>query len=98
MHRLAIKYILHLQYLLSFPPNQKIPNHIVKFDPSIPAWVRGKNIPGAVSLADFEAANSTHIETYFIPEDSYYVSAQPLFDRDSPVPSGSASGINYQNF
>ena len=37
---MAIKYIKHLQYLLSYPPNQKIPSHIVEFDPAHPAWVK----------------------------------------------------------
>ncbi len=50
IRRLAIKYIRHLQYLLSFPPGQKIPSHIVEFDPSVSAWVKGKNLPGAVSI------------------------------------------------
>ncbi len=38
--RMAIKYIKHLQYLLSYPPHQKIPSHIVEFDPAHPAWVK----------------------------------------------------------
>ena len=37
---MAIKYIKHLQYLLSYPPDQKIPSHIVEFDPAHPAWVK----------------------------------------------------------
>ena len=37
---MAIKYIKHLQYLLSYPPHQKIPSHIVEFDPSQSAWVK----------------------------------------------------------
>lgn len=37
---MAIKYIKHLQYLLSYPPHQKIPSHIVEFDPAHPAWVK----------------------------------------------------------
>jgi hypothetical protein len=41
--RLAIKYIKHLQYLLSFAPDQRIPSHIVEFDPSRPAWNKGIN-------------------------------------------------------
>jgi len=38
--RMAIKYIKHLQYLLSYPIHQKIPSHIVEFDPAHPAWVK----------------------------------------------------------
>ena len=38
--RLAIKYIKHLQYLLSFPPDQRIPPQIVEFDPTVEAWNR----------------------------------------------------------
>ena len=37
---MAIKYIQHLQYLLSYPPQQKIPSYIVEFDPSNPAWIK----------------------------------------------------------
>ena len=37
---MAIKYIKHLQYLLSYPAHQKIPSHIVEFDPAHPAWVK----------------------------------------------------------
>ena len=57
LSRLAIKYIRHLQYLLSFPPGQKIPAHIVEFDPSLPAWIKSKNLPGAVSIEDLEASH-----------------------------------------
>jgi len=32
-----------LQYLLSFSPDQRIPSHIVEFDPSRPAWSKGAN-------------------------------------------------------
>jgi len=52
--RLAIKYIKHLQYLLSFPDGQKIPPHIVEFDPTVAAWVKGKSMPGAVTISDLE--------------------------------------------
>ena len=38
--RMALKYIKHLQYLLSYPIHQKIPSHIVEFDPAHPAWVK----------------------------------------------------------
>ena len=38
--RLTIKYIKHLKYLLSFPPDQQIPPQIVEFDPSSDAWDR----------------------------------------------------------
>lgn len=38
--RLAIKYIKHLKYLLSFPQDQRIPPQIVEFDPSTEAWHR----------------------------------------------------------
>ena len=31
--RMAIKYIKHLQYLLSFPPGQQLPQNVVQFDP-----------------------------------------------------------------
>merc|ERR1719342_1719071 len=41
--RLAIKYIKHLKYLLSFPPDQRIPPQIVEFDPSLEAWHRLPN-------------------------------------------------------
>ena len=43
--RLAIKYIKHLQYLLSFPPHQTIPQHIVAFDPVHPAWGKSASVP-----------------------------------------------------
>ena len=35
---MAIKYIKHLKYLLSFPPGQHIPKQIIQFDPSQEAW------------------------------------------------------------
>jgi len=38
--RMAIKYIKHLKYLLSFPPDQQIPPQIVEFDPNSDAWHR----------------------------------------------------------
>merc|ERR1719400_2157016 len=38
--RLAIKYIQHLKYLLSFPPQQSIPEEIIEFDPNTEAWKR----------------------------------------------------------
>eukprot|EP00095_Tigriopus_kingsejongensis_P007022 snap_masked-scaffold232_size243569-processed-gene-1.1 protein:Tk07022 transcript:snap_masked-scaffold232_size243569-processed-gene-1.1-mRNA-1 annotation:"transcription factor 21" len=60
--RLAIKYIKHLQYLLSFPPNQKIPPHIVEFDASLPAWVKNPAIPGATIIGDLEGTG-TYIHT-----------------------------------
>lgn len=41
--QLAIKYIKHLKYLLSFPPDQRIPPQIVEFDPSLEAWHRLPN-------------------------------------------------------
>ena len=41
--RMAIKYIQHLQYLLSYPPQQKIPSYIVEFDPTNPAWIKAGN-------------------------------------------------------
>ena len=31
--RMAIKYIKHLQYLLSFPPDYQLPQNVVQFDP-----------------------------------------------------------------
>ena len=31
--RMAIKYIKHLQYLLSFPPGYQLPQNVVQFDP-----------------------------------------------------------------
>lgn len=94
---LAIKYILHLQYLLSFPPGQKIPSHIVQFDPSVPAWERSKNIPGAVSLADFEASiNSASsaafaANQYVMSDDAlYFATGQDhLEDRDGSPPAHS---------
>ena len=36
--KLAIKYIQHLKYILSFPSEKKIPQHIIQFDPSMEAW------------------------------------------------------------
>ena len=56
-YRLAIKYIKHLQYLLSFPPNQPIPQHIVAFDPVHPAW--GKS--ASVSISDHTAPMIVHV-------------------------------------
>ena len=56
-YRLAIKYIKHLQYLLSFPPNQAIPQHIVAFDPVHPAW--GKS--ASVSVSDHAAPMIVHV-------------------------------------
>ena len=44
--RMAIKYIKHLKYLLSFPPDQDIPQEIVQFDPNSDAWTR---LPGLSS-------------------------------------------------
>merc|ERR1719244_496162 len=44
--RMAIKYIKHLKYLLSFPPDQDIPPEIVPFDPNNDAWTR---LPGLTS-------------------------------------------------
>ena len=55
--RLAIKYIKHLQYLLSFPPNQPIPQHIVAFDPVHPAW--GKS--ASVSINEHTAPMIVHV-------------------------------------
>lgn len=80
--RLAIKYIRHLQYLLSFPPGQKIPGHIVEFDPSLPAWIKGKNLPGAVSIMDLEAATASIAEPVFCDEPNYYGSSRssPTYD------------------
>ena len=43
LSRMAIKYIQHLQYLLSYPPQQKIPSYIVEFDPTNPAWIKAGN-------------------------------------------------------
>lgn len=37
---LAIKYIKHLKFLLSFPVGQTIPPQIVQFDPSVEAWTK----------------------------------------------------------
>ena len=42
--RMAIKYINHLKYLMSFPENQEIPADILKFDPSMAAWDRLGNM------------------------------------------------------
>ena len=41
--RMAIKYIKHLKYLLSFPEEQEIPAEIVAFDPTSDAWDRVRN-------------------------------------------------------
>jgi hypothetical protein len=56
--RMAIKYIKHLQYLLSYPPHQKIPSHIVEFDPAHPAWVKaGSGLhPHLLTTAPFETS------------------------------------------
>jgi len=56
-YRLAIKYIKHLQYLLSFPLNQPIPQHIVAFDPVHPAW--GKS--ASVAITDHTAPMIVHV-------------------------------------
>ena len=40
---MAIKYIKHLKYLLSFPEEQEIPAEIVAFDPTSDAWDRVRN-------------------------------------------------------
>lgn len=52
--RLAIKYIKHLQFLLSFPLNQKIPAHIEEFDHTLPAWIKNPNVPGSTINGDLE--------------------------------------------
>ena len=57
--RLAIKYIQHLQYLLSFPPNQKIPQHIVSFDPNVPAWGKSAVPPASSGITEAPAAKFT---------------------------------------
>ena len=64
--RMAIKYIKHLQYLLSYPPHQNIPSHIVEFDPAHPAWIKagsGLHPHLVTSPPTFEAnsATSAHI-------------------------------------
>lgn len=65
--RLAIKYIKHLQYLLSFPPSQKIPPHIVEFDSTLPAWVKNPSIPGATIIGDLEGSgNYIHTDDLWI--------------------------------
>ena len=55
---MAIKYIQHLQYLLSYPPQQKIPSSIVEFDPSNPAWIKAAGGPYThlVTTPPFEGA------------------------------------------
>ncbi|XP_040568754.1 uncharacterized protein [Lepeophtheirus salmonis] len=69
--RLAIKYIKHLQYLLSFPTGQKIPQHIVEFDPAVPSWnktdVLTMNRQSETKADDFrvlptEWTHETHLE------------------------------------
>ncbi|TRY71486.1 hypothetical protein TCAL_00243 [Tigriopus californicus] len=65
--RLAIKYIKHLQYLLSFPISQKIPPHIVEFDSTLPAWVKNPSIPGATIIGDLEGSgNYIHTDDLWI--------------------------------
>ena len=68
-----------MQYLLSFPPGQKIPGHIVAFDASLPAWVKGRNLPGAVSIADLEAATAADSAVFVLAEEEdeepYYARA-----------------------
>ena len=56
--RLAIKYIQHLQYLLSFPPNQKIPQHIVSFDPNVPAWGKSAVPPASSGITEAPATSA----------------------------------------
>ena len=41
--RMAIRYIKHLKYLLSFPEEQEIPAEIVAFDPTSDASDRVRN-------------------------------------------------------
>ena len=66
---MAIKYIKHLQYLLSYPPHQKIPSHIVEFDPAHPAWVKagsGLHPHLVTSPPTFEIAASTATSSHII--------------------------------
>ena len=49
---LAIKYIKHLKFLLSFPAGQVIPPQIVQFDPSVEAWNKLKHYNNEYSAAD----------------------------------------------
>ena len=86
--RLAIKYIRHLQYLLSFPPNQKIPGHIVEFDPSLPAWIKGKNLPGAISIVDIE--NSAAVAAATAAAHAAAAGASP----SSSAAAAAAAGLN----
>ena len=67
--RLAIKYIKHLQYLLSFAPNAKIPPHIVEFDAASPAWFKNPSVPGAkLTALEIEALESGSGALYTLPQ------------------------------
>lgn len=64
--RLAIKYIKHLQYLLSFSPGAKIPPHIVEFDAALPAWIKNPAVPGA-TLSQMEIDSLENGAVYTLP-------------------------------
>lgn len=69
--KLAIKYIKHLKYLLSFPIDQKIPPQIEEFDPTCEAWMRIPHYqPGRprITIAPQERHPTTHhwVEHYNI--------------------------------
>lgn len=66
--RLAIKYIKHLQYLLSFAPDAKIPPHLVEFDASLPAWAKNPTVPGArLSQEELESLEASAGAVYTLP-------------------------------
>ena len=62
--RMAIKYIKHLKYLLSFPPDQDIPPEIIQFDPNSDAWTRLPGINGG-SAHTVNSQTSFELEFYF---------------------------------
>lgn len=98
---MAIKYIKHLQYLLSYPPHQKIPSHIVEFDPAHPAWVKaGSGLhPHLVaspptfepmmdmSLMDMDEASEDNV--WISQEESPHRTPARLVSPESPTPSSS---------
>ena len=58
-----------MQYLLSFPPNQPIPQHIVAFDPVHPAWGKSASVsinehtsPMIVHVLNRRARNNKELE------------------------------------
>ena len=58
---LAIKYIKHLKYLLSFPPGQDIPEQIIQFDPSQDAWNKLAGPAGQSQGSPSDTSNDEYI-------------------------------------